>query len=395
MLMKILNWLCNLFQKKKLDLKAQTAVDPPPFESIKIREVSDYLKLSGFRVNIGLSGDDGKLSYEDVEGIVKDLSDNCKHLILEKAKYSIGESPPTFHDVLNIPIARIQIINVINRFMGMGEGEYSKAMSPRMESSNCDIRLVTAITNGKITEAHNLLKAGADANARDGNGTPVLNIASQIGLLEAVRLLLEHGADIEGKNALGTTALMAAVVRNNNEIIRLLLEKGANREANAQGETAFSIAAQLGHQEIMELLAPLSELARSLLSTSIEVSDAAIRQVLDLSKGGSREGLKALEEAICWTRGQKTTDFYSPGLRRTDWLTLDEAPKKLIALAEQNALWTTPVRQVQELISLSQVGGTDVRSLWSKAKELNCGWDQIRAIQLLGLHLAVQVILRK
>ena len=138
----------------------------------------------------------------------------------------------------------------------------------------------------------------------------------------------------------------------------------------------------------MERPVPLTDLARALLSNSNEASDAAIGQVLELSRSGSQAGLKALEESICWTRGNQTTDFYTPGLKALDgWSALDEAPKKLLALAREKALWTTPSKQIQELISLCQAGGTDMRALLSTANEIGCDQQQIRAIQLLGLHL--------
>jgi hypothetical protein len=261
---------------------------------------------------------------------------------------------------------------------------------------NRDRLLIAAVASGNVKECCRLLDHGADANAKDAEGTPALNIASQLGILEIASVLLEHGADTESTNTHGATPLIVAAFEGHIAVMRLLLEKAANREACAQGETAFSVAAQLGHQEIMELLVPLSELARALLSNSNETSDAAIGRVLELTRSGSGIGLKALEESICWTRGKQITDFYTPGLRALDgWSALDEAPKKLLALARQKALWTTPPKQVQELISLCQVGGTDMRALLSTAKELGCDQLQVRAIQLLGLHLAAQVILSR
>ena len=66
-----------------------------------------------------------------------------------------------------------------------------------------------------------LLEQGADINkARDDGATP-LNVASQNGHVEVVRMLLEQGADIH-LSWQGQTPLQTARQRNHAEIARLL-----------------------------------------------------------------------------------------------------------------------------------------------------------------------------
>ncbi len=138
----------------------------------------------------------------------------------------------------------------------------------------------------------------------------------------------------------------------------------------------------------------LSNFAHKLLSLDIKESDTAIVHALDLSKQGKTEGLKAVEEAIRYMHGKENIEFYTPSMRAIDGFSaLDNAPKEILKLAKMNALWTTEPQEVQELLSLSQVGGTEVRTLFLEAKKIGYVEEQVRAIQLLGLHLACQVAL--
>ena len=146
----------------------------------------------------------------------------------------------------------------------------------------------------------------------------------------------------------------------------------------------------------MDQFSDLSRFASELLSPKMEISDAAIVRVLDQARSGKQDGLEALEEAIYYMHGNKNVNFYSPGLRRLNgFQDLKEAKEKILFMASNELLWKTPPQEVQELLSIAQAGGMDLRSIWSTAKELGYAHDQIRAIQLLGLHLAVQVILSK
>jgi ankyrin repeat protein len=71
-----------------------------------------------------------------------------------------------------------------------------------------------------------------------------LDLASFNGRVDCVRVLLNHGA-----NADVDVALMSAVAQNHLEVAHLLLAAGADTE------TALVRARELGHEEIVELLA--------------------------------------------------------------------------------------------------------------------------------------------
>jgi ankyrin repeat protein len=94
-------------------------------------------------------------------------------------------------------------------------------------------------------------------NARDEDGwTPLLWASrghnSKDG--SVVRLLLEHGADINVQmRAAGPRC--TGLVNGALEVVRLLLEHGADVEAkDNDGKTALQVAAEEGHDEVVELL---------------------------------------------------------------------------------------------------------------------------------------------
>jgi ankyrin repeat protein len=88
--------------------------------------------------------------------------------------------------------------------------------------------LFMACTNGNAAMIEAMLKAGADANAVNGNGTTALMTAAASGSVDAVKLLLDRGADAKAKEHVhGQTALMFAAALNRHEVVTLLMARGA------------------------------------------------------------------------------------------------------------------------------------------------------------------------
>jgi len=88
--------------------------------------------------------------------------------------------------------------------------------------------LVVAAGENDFRKVRNLLKKGADVNAKVGKFAEMaLTEASAGGHLDVVRLLLEKGADVNAKTGFGHTALMEASENNHTEIVELLKAHGA------------------------------------------------------------------------------------------------------------------------------------------------------------------------
>jgi len=92
-----------------------------------------------------------------------------------------------------------------------------------------------------------LLEMGADANAKDPGGAPLIVLAcssdaSEVAI-DSVRSLIAHGADVNAKNAAGESALDLARKRGNAALVKLLVEAGAKESAPPAPEAAAKPAA--------------------------------------------------------------------------------------------------------------------------------------------------------
>ena len=98
--------------------------------------------------------------------------------------------------------------------------------------------LHVAADRGNVQRIHELLRDGADLEARDLDGYTPLMIAVSVEEPEAVDRLLEAGADLSAQNYRGDTALHIAAENNNPGLTARLLESNANPNLrNQQGRT--------------------------------------------------------------------------------------------------------------------------------------------------------------
>jgi N-acyl-D-amino-acid deacylase len=107
--------------------------------------------------------------------------------------------------------------------------------------------LSAAVRAGNVAAVKQMIeKQGADPNAKDASGTPVLMTAVVYGDAELVRFLLDHGADPNAKNPPGATALLWAA--GDPAKASLLIAHGADVNVqSALGRTPLlSAAAQDG-----------------------------------------------------------------------------------------------------------------------------------------------------
>jgi ankyrin repeat protein len=175
--------------------------------------------------------------------------------------------------------------------------------------------LHAAAARDDAAEISRLLLAGANAEARDGNGRTALHVAVFTARAAAARALVAGGAQANALDGQRYDIVTIAAVRNDVAMLRLALTLGAsprNVTSPYQG-TALIAAAHLGHDEVVRELiragAPLdhiNNLGWTALLEAVILGDGGPRHVAvlrDLVRAGAnpaladRQGVSALEHA--------------------------------------------------------------------------------------------------
>lgn len=118
-----------------------------------------------------------------------------------------------------------------------------------------DAALLRAAEANDTDAALAALRAGADPDAADVDGTRALHWAAHHEDVELARRLLREGADPNVPNLYGALAMQEAAAQGNAEMIRVLLRGGADADSrNAEGQTALMAVARTGRLEPARVL---------------------------------------------------------------------------------------------------------------------------------------------
>ncbi len=116
-------------------------------------------------------------------------------------------------------------------------------------------QLLQAAKIGDIKRTENLIKHGADVDAKGRYGWTALYLATKYNHVKTVQLLLNSEADVNARNNNGSTALQRAVDNKHVEIVQLLLSKGADVNAkDNSGRIILNNAVFLGNVKIVKAL---------------------------------------------------------------------------------------------------------------------------------------------
>jgi ankyrin repeat protein len=128
--------------------------------------------------------------------------------------------------------------------------------APGKSPPTLDEALVIAVDQGNAKAVPDLLRSGANPNARNRRGMTVLQVAVVGDRREAAELLVKAGADVNLKSLQGgNSPLWIAAFWGRAELLRLFLANKGEVNARAEGGmTPLMIAAFVGHVNAMEVL---------------------------------------------------------------------------------------------------------------------------------------------
>jgi uncharacterized protein len=123
-------------------------------------------------------------------------------------------------------------------------------------NASAETPLIIAALAGRTDVVLDLIKRGADVNARNDRGMTALHAATYAGDLPAVEALLAAGVPVdEAGNKFKVTPLFVAAEENHIDIVSLLLDRGAAIEqTEAHGYTVLTRSAYKEHDAIIALL---------------------------------------------------------------------------------------------------------------------------------------------
>jgi ankyrin repeat protein len=118
-----------------------------------------------------------------------------------------------------------------------------------------DADLAGLIQGGNRDAALAAVRAGANVNAAQGDGSTPLHWAVYKVDTELTRELLKHGANPNARSSLGATPLAEAAKLANVELVQLLIKARADvNEANGDDQTPLMLAARTGAVPVADLL---------------------------------------------------------------------------------------------------------------------------------------------
>ena len=113
--------------------------------------------------------------------------------------------------------------------------------------------LVKAVKFDDVKAVQKALSQGADPNATDSEGMPLIVLAAREKSDKVANALMANPkTDIEKLDAAGENAMMLAALNGDMDLVKALIDKGA--EVNKKGWAPLHYAAANGHDDIVKLL---------------------------------------------------------------------------------------------------------------------------------------------
>ncbi|XP_008413491.1 cyclin-dependent kinase 4 inhibitor D [Poecilia reticulata] len=107
---------------------------------------------------------------------------------------------------------------------------------------------------GSSKVARLLLEKGAEPNVQDKHGIAPVHDAAQTGFLETLQVLVEHGASVNIQDQNGALPIHIAIREGHRDVVEFLAPRSDLKHANVSGQTAIDVARSLGELDMMNSL---------------------------------------------------------------------------------------------------------------------------------------------
>ncbi|KAM4603427.1 cyclin-dependent kinase 4 inhibitor D [Polymixia lowei] len=111
---------------------------------------------------------------------------------------------------------------------------------------------VMMMGNSKVASL--LLEHGADPNIQDRHGIAPVHDAARAGFLDTLQVLVEYGASVNIPDQSGTLPIHIAIREGHREVVEFLAPRSNLKHANTSGHTAVDVARESRLPDMIDLL---------------------------------------------------------------------------------------------------------------------------------------------
>ncbi len=162
------------------------------------------------------------------------------------------------------------------------------------EQAVLDKRLRDAAWDNQVERARDLIRRGADVNAKDDTEQSAYLIATSEGYLDLLNLTLVQGARVNDKDSWNGTGLIRAAERGHALVVGRLLRAGIDKNhVNRIGYQAIHEAVWLGENSRTYV-----DTIRALVAGGVQLDRASVREGLTPLQMARQRGYTELESAL-------------------------------------------------------------------------------------------------